>query len=97
MPRPSARKRGYDRAWEALRARHLAAHPRCEWPRCAEMAKVVDHRRPVREFPHLRLDPRNLMSLCVKHHSSDKQRLERRNRPRPPRMRFDRNGYPIPK
>ena len=93
MPRPTARKRGYDRAWDKLRARHIARHPRCEWPGCTEIAKVVDHKRPVRLFPHLRLDPTNLMSLCVKHHSSDKQKAEHRNRPRP--LRFDRNGYPL--
>ena len=103
MPRPTARKRGYDRAWDKLRARHIARHPRCEWPGCTEIAKVVDHKRPVRLFPHLRLDPTNLMSLCVKHHSSDKQRHERAGYKQINRatvlkpMRFDRNGYPLPK
>lgn len=64
--RAGARERGYDRAWEALAAKHRRAHPRCV--ECGAPAQAVDHVLPVRERPDLRLDPSNLQSLCRSHH-----------------------------
>jgi 5-methylcytosine-specific restriction endonuclease McrA len=71
--RGSSWSRGYDRDWQVLRARHLAAHPWCE--RCQragiiEAATEVDHTIPF-EGPTdpLRLDASNLTSLCKRCHS----------------------------
>lgn len=74
--RPSAAARGYDADWTALRAKHLAAHPRCV--RCGAPATDADHVTPIRVAPERRLDPTNLQSLCKEHHSGAKQREERR-------------------
>lgn len=46
--RPSARKRGYDRQWEAVRKQHLALHPVCtatlpDGSTCNAVATEVDH------------------------------------------------------
>lgn len=40
-PRPTAARRGYGAAWQALRACFLAAHPRCR--ACGAPATDVDH------------------------------------------------------
>ena len=79
-PRTSARKRGYDRDWEKLRAYHLAGSPLCVF--CLRDGKlmpanVVDHIKPFRDDWSLRLDPSNLQSLCKPCHDSEKQREER--------------------
>lgn len=66
--RPGARARGYDRAWERLRARHLRDFPSCSVRGCGRPAEHVDHVVPVRLAPHRRLDPLNLQSLCRVHH-----------------------------
>ncbi|HEV7283907.1 MAG TPA: HNH endonuclease signature motif containing protein, partial [Kaistia sp.] len=68
--RPSAGQRGYDADWRKLRALHLAGHPHCV--RCGAIASVVDHIISVRIAPHRRLDPSNLQSLCISHHSGAK-------------------------
>ena len=65
--RPSARARGYDRAWERVRAAFLAAHPRCG--QCGRPAVDVDHIRGLSEGG-ARLDPANLRSFCHPCHSS---------------------------
>lgn len=75
--RPSARARGYDAAWEKLRASHLATYPSCV--RCGERAIVADHIISIRKAPHRRLDPTNIQSLCVTHHSAWKQAQERKS------------------
>lgn len=74
--RPSARDRGYDADWQRLRAKHLATYPTCI--RCGEKAVVADHIVSIRRAPHRRLDPTNIQSLCVTHHSSWKQAKERK-------------------
>lgn len=68
-PRPSARQRGYDKDWQALRAIFLARNPICAAPGCDRPATDVDHVQSVREAPHRRLDPTNLRPLCHQHHS----------------------------
>jgi 5-methylcytosine-specific restriction protein A len=65
--RPSARKRGYDREWQKLRAKHLRDNPACIV--CGAKATTVDHIRTVKERPELRLDPLNLKSMCASCHS----------------------------
>jgi 5-methylcytosine-specific restriction endonuclease McrA len=81
-PKLSARKRGYDRDWERLRAFHLAGSPFCVY--CQErdgvlkVANVVDHIKKFRDDWSLRLDPNNLQSLCKRCHDSRKQAEERR-------------------
>lgn len=73
--RPSAAARGYDAAWRKLRAEHLKRQPNCVV--CGEPGDTVDHIKRVRDFPELRLDPRNLQTMCASHHSSTAQRQER--------------------
>jgi len=73
--RASAAARGYDAAWRKLRAEHLRRQPNCVV--CGRPGKVVDHIKPVRTYPELRLDPRNLQTMCVSCHSSVAQRQER--------------------
>lgn len=60
--RESARKRGYDGAWERLRKRKLAASPVCE--HCNRyLASEVDHITPIADGG-ARLAWDNLHSLC---------------------------------
>lgn len=74
--RPTARRRGYDRAWERARADWLAAYPSCRW--CGAPATLVDHIVPIRTAPERRLDRNNFQSLCAGCHSGRKQRHDRR-------------------
>lgn len=67
--RGNARQRGYDKAWERVRAAYLAAHPVCEMPGCTARAVDVDHKVSVKEAPHRRLDPFNLRGFCKSHHA----------------------------
>jgi hypothetical protein len=50
-----------------LRARHLEAHPACVV--CGRQGEHVDHIVTVRLDPARRLDPANLQTLCMHHHS----------------------------
>jgi 5-methylcytosine-specific restriction protein A len=68
-PRPSARQRGYDAAWQKLRTAFIAEHPVCAVPGCGAPSAEVDHVRTVRERPDLRLEPSNLRALCKGCHS----------------------------
>lgn len=65
--RASARARGYDKAWERVRAAFLAAHPRCG--QCGAPAVDVDHVRAISDGG-ARLDPANLRPFCHKCHSA---------------------------
>jgi hypothetical protein len=65
--RLAARRRGYDIAWQKLRARHLAANPLCVV--CGLMGRQVDHIQTISDNPRRRLDPTNLQTLCDHHHS----------------------------
>lgn len=73
--RPSSRDRGYDHEWEKARRVYLAAHPYCAM--CGMPASIVDHIVPHKGDKRLFWDRANWQSLCVRHHSSTKQRLER--------------------
>lgn len=71
--RRSAHQRGYDSAWKRLSLRCRRAHPLCE--HCHQQGRVVpvqlvDHIIPIRgpDDP-LRLDERNLQSLCRRCHT----------------------------
>ena len=71
--RGSASARGYDRAWQRVRAAHVAREPLCRF--CAAVGRVtavaeVDHIVPIRVDPGRRLDPTNLRSLCKTCHST---------------------------
>jgi 5-methylcytosine-specific restriction endonuclease McrA len=82
-PQPPAAARGYDPAWSALRAQHLAVEPNCR--KCAlrgveTSARIVDHVVPVRVAPERRLDPTNLQSLCWPCHNAKTQREVRARR-----------------
>lgn len=90
--RPHSRARGYDRAWERLRARHLANNPWCVF--CLRKgivtpATVGDHIETIEDRPDLRLDDDNVQSLCKPCHDGEKQRQDaaaRRSRRAPPNL-----------
>lgn len=62
-------ERGYDKDWYRLRHAFLQANPICCIPSCGAKATHVDHIKTIKEAPHLRLDPRNLRSMCGPCHS----------------------------
>lgn len=83
LNRPHSRARGYDRAWQRLRAWFLSNNPwcrLCERKGIATPATTADHVLTIEERPDLRLDPDNLQSLCAPCHSSVKQREDRRRK-----------------
>src|SRR3990172_8443180 len=63
--RASARTRGYDHAWEKLRAWYLTRQPVCEmrYESCTQVATMVDHIIPIADGGK-RLDQDNLQSGC---------------------------------
>lgn len=77
MTRAGNAKRGYDRDWFRLRARHLRAHPLCVV--CGAKGEHVDHVQPIRVAPHRRLDPFNLQTLCERHHNRITQAFDKGN------------------
>ena len=67
-------------AWHRLRAKQLRREPLCRMCRDDKEiveAKVVDHIKPHKGDMVLFFDPMNLQSLCVHHHNSHKQRMEK--------------------
>lgn len=72
--RGTARQRGYDAAWERVRAEFVKAHPVCCVPGCGCPTEDVDHIVSVKEAPHRRLDPANLRPFCHSHHSKRTRR-----------------------
>lgn len=70
QPRPSARRRGYDAAWERTRAEHLRMEPWCRFCREEGRGKVagedVDHITPKPEGSDAHS---NLRTLCHRCHS----------------------------
>lgn len=80
--RPSARARGYDSAWEALRKQMIEASPACVT--CGSTDRLnVDHKISVAEAPERRLDPTNLQVLCQSCHSGRTSRDHSWNGRRP--------------
>lgn len=67
--RDAAIARNYDTQWRALRAAHRRDHPRCIVCGVERRDNHVDHVRAHRGDDALRLDPRNLQTLCKQHHS----------------------------
>ena len=67
--RPCASRRGYDREWQALAKRVLAAQPWCVLCRergVQRRATCVDHIKPFNGIDdRLRLDPANTQGLCT--------------------------------
>ena len=79
--RGSAQDRGYDARWRKVRLLQLQRHPlcvMCEREGRVTAATVVDHIVPHGSDPALFWNPENWQSLCVSHHSGEKQREERR-------------------
>jgi 5-methylcytosine-specific restriction enzyme A len=78
--RPSARRRGYDRRWEAARARFLRDHPSCACGnRAVEVHHTVDHRGDMVLFWRTEL----WQALCKPCHSRETmRRLTERKVPR---------------
>ena len=67
--RGGAAARGYDATWRRLRAQHLRIHPACVHCGIIREDNNVDHIVPHRGDDALRLDPRNLQTLCRSHSS----------------------------
>lgn len=77
--RGNRHERGYDYEWTKTAASHLKKFPlcvECEREGRTVLAKVVDHKIPVRHRPDLRLDKRNHWGLCDHCHNGLKRRLE---------------------
>lgn len=74
-------QRLYDRrAWHRIRARQLIQEPLCRL--CKEIgidepAAVADHIIPHKGDWNLFFDAGNIQSLCIAHHNSAKQQIER--------------------
>lgn len=73
--RPSAAKRGYNRAWRKARDAFLKLYPKCRM--CNAPATVVDHITPHRGDDRLFWDRTNWQPLCAPCHNRHKQRQER--------------------
>lgn len=67
--RKRAATKNYDTAWRSLRRAHLLDHPACVVCGAARSDNHVDHVKPHRGDDGLRLNPRNLQTLCRRHHS----------------------------
>lgn len=70
--RPNSYQRGYDSSWKVVRKYHLENNPLCN--DCLKEGRYVGgneihHIKKLAEFPHLRDDPNNLMTLCKSCHS----------------------------
>lgn len=78
--RGSAAKRGYDHKWRAVRILKLQRNPFCQDCEAAGFflmpATEPHHIKKVSEFPELRLDIGNLISLCKSCHSKRTRRGE---------------------
>ena len=71
--RLSSNERGYDTAWRRIRALKISINPLCE--RCLSKkltvpAAIVHHKKTIKEYPALRLDIKNLESLCFQCHEN---------------------------
>lgn len=66
--RPTARQRGYDRAFQKAAAAFLREHPRCT---CGAPAVLVRHRISIRRRPDLRMDPTNWLPGCRRCNARD--------------------------
>ncbi|MBB4067171.1 HNH endonuclease signature motif containing protein [Gellertiella hungarica] len=75
--RPSARERGYNRAWDIARREFLLRRPNCQFPGCDNPSSVVDHITPHKGDPRLFWDRTNWQALCARCHNSRKQKQER--------------------
>lgn len=70
--RACASERGYDAAWRKVRLHHLTDKPICE--DCMRIfifspATEVHHIKKLADYPELRDDSSNLLSLCKRCHS----------------------------
>lgn len=77
--RESRHNRGYDHEWTKIASRHAKQFPVCQECERSDIivpVDVVDHKIPIRCRPELRLDPKNLWSLCHFCHQGIKKRME---------------------
>ena len=64
--RGTAAKRGYDRRWQTVRRRQLLRFPMCQCQECQGQGRIADmvhHIKPISEYPELKLNPDNLLSM----------------------------------
>ena len=89
--RESSYRRGYDTTWERARKMYLSEHPLCENSEAAKKIKIaslVHHIKPVEDYPELRLDPENFMSLCRDCHEIEHER-------KAGKINVDQDGFPL--
>lgn len=80
--------------WKKVRRIQLSRNPFCKFCHEAgrlELATVVDHIKPVREYPELAFHFDSLQSLCKICHDSAKKKEEIRGR----KTGCDENGTPL--
>jgi len=73
IDRGNSGQRGYTHGWREMRLVKLSQFPLCQ--RCLQKnppketpATMVHHIKPIEEYPELRLDIRNMQSLCFSCH-----------------------------
>jgi len=69
----SSTSRGYDRRWRNFRKRYLSENVLCI--DCLEqqhikLAEHIHHKRKLKDFPELKYEETNLMSLCEECHNT---------------------------
>ena len=77
----SASDRGYGHRWQKARADYLSRNPACvmcDAEGIITRANTVDHIVPHKGDERLFWDEGNWQALCASHHSSHKQKQERR-------------------
>lgn len=73
-------ERGYGWDWQQLTQRIAAERPLCEVCEAEGMVKPADHRHhieKIKDAPHKRLDAKNIMSVCERHHAELDQLYDR--------------------
>lgn len=71
--RLTTRERGYDYAWQKFTKRIKAERPTCEdqainHPGQVRASEEIHHIAKVKDAPHLRLEPSNVLALCGQCH-----------------------------
>lgn len=94
LQRPAWYKWYSSSRWLKMRAKHLAANPICVM--CAQsnlktLATVCDHKVSPKGNEAMFFDESNVQSLCVDHHNSSKQQVEKRGYLKD----IDASGWPI--
>ena len=77
-PRHQKKKWWYDHKWRVLSERFRADNPLCHdcnWLGITTPAEEVHHIKPISEYPELRLNIDNIVSLCKECHATRHRNL----------------------